>query len=67
MWEKRLPSSDVLALAIMKYNRPPWPPALYQKFSETAKELGYEKKGTRWKLLERLLEYSKVHSDLFRL
>ena len=51
----------------MKYNRPPWPPELYKKFSETAKELGYEKKGTRWKLLERLLEYAKLHKELFKL
>lgn len=49
----------------MKYNRPPWPQSTYRKFSEVAKALGYEKRGTRWRMLERLLEYAKEHPNLF--
>ena len=49
----------------MKYNRPPWPQNVYENFSQTAKTLGYEKRGTRWKFLIRLLEYAKEHPNLF--
>lgn len=48
------------------------PNAIGKKLNEIAPALGYtgkrfDSKVSRWKLLERLLDYSKVHSDLFRL
>jgi hypothetical protein len=50
----------------MKYARPPWPIGIYDKFSETAKALGYEKRGSRWKMLTLLLDYASLHPDFFR-
>jgi hypothetical protein len=48
------------------------PEGVMDKLNDVAKSLGYtgkrfDSKVSRWKLLERLLDYSKVHSDLFRL
>lgn len=53
-------------LAEMKYSRPPWPQDTYKKFSDVAAELGYEKKGSRWKLLDFLLDYARDNKTIFR-
>lgn len=48
------------------------PNEIGDKLNQIALALGYtgkrfDSKASRWKLLERLLEYAKVHSDLFKL
>jgi hypothetical protein len=48
------------------YNRPPWPRAIYEKFSRIAGMLGYSKRGSRWQLLDMLLSYAETHPELFR-
>jgi hypothetical protein len=50
----------------MKYARPPFPPALYARFTALASKLGYSTRGHKWKLLDMLLSYAETHSDLFR-
>lgn len=49
----------------MKYSRPPWPKGIYPKFSEVAEELGYKKRGTRWLLLDKLLDFARKNKKRF--
>jgi len=48
------------------YSRPPFPRPLFARFAALAASLGYPKRGGKWKLLERLLEFAEDNSDLFR-
>lgn len=50
----------------MKYARPPWPRDIYKKFGDTAKLLDYEKRGSRWEMMDLLLDYAAMHPDFFR-
>jgi hypothetical protein len=50
----------------MKYARPPFPPALFARFNQVARQLGYTVRGERWKLLDLLLEYAAEHPALFK-
>lgn len=50
----------------MIYARPPFPIALFKKFCDVARLLGYVVRGQRWTLLDLLLDYAKAHPDLFR-
>lgn len=51
---------------MMIYARPPFPPDLYTKFGTVAHQLGYAKRGQKWKLLDHLLAYAEAHPDIFR-
>ena len=48
------------------------PEGTMDKLNDAAKSLGYtgkrfDSKVSRWKLLERLLEYARIHENLFKL
>lgn len=45
------------------------PDETYQELQETAYQLHYKERGkhSKWKLLDKMLAYSKEHPDLFRL
>ena len=51
---------------IMKYTRPPMPPALFQKLKATAQSLGYVKKAHHWKLLDFLLDFASENQTTFK-
>ena len=49
----------------MKYARPPFPPALWQKFCRIAVLTGHVVRGQKWHMLDRALDYIELHPDLF--
>jgi len=46
--------------------RPPFPPALYARFKKLAERLGYTANGTKWWLLEKLLDRAEREVDQFK-
>ncbi len=48
------------------YARPPFPPALYDRFRKLAKKTGHKKRGEKWILMGKLLDVCEKHHEEFR-
>jgi hypothetical protein len=42
------------------------PGNIYTRLMGVCRDLGYSKRGERWKMLDLMLAYAEAHSDIFR-